>query len=256
MAKRRRHNSKGRTEGEARFIQIPYWVLETPAALALSGSAVKVLVYLLKRFNGANNGRIAFGSRSGCFVRNPVDHKNLIDLGLGMKPRTISDALYELVAAGFIRCTKPSTFDQKRLTREWRLTWLAVGAELPTRDFQAVIGTTFKRQKKQTPGRPAALLPELKGGSAPYVADGIQAKKPHRAASRPIADRHRAATRPHLVTIPSASEEPHAARALKAQRASVAASEPADEPPSLPSNSGPGGAAVVDRLDGTVTLSM
>lgn len=135
-------------------MKIPYWVLETEAALSISPPAFKALVYLLKRFNGINNGRIAFGARSGCFLREP-GNKVLVDRPFGLAPSTIGDALYELEKAGFIRCTRESSFDQKRLVREWRITWLNCGNELPTKEFATATGN-FRRPKaprKQKPDR-------------------------------------------------------------------------------------------------------
>ena len=92
MAKVKRHNAKGRTEGAPRFLQIPYWVLESPAAIALSPSAFKVLVYLLKRHNGVNNGKIGFGARSGCFVNEPGG-RGLRDTPIGLGTSATGDAL-------------------------------------------------------------------------------------------------------------------------------------------------------------------
>jgi hypothetical protein len=66
MTKRgRRHNNAGRSEGEARHIRLDYWIMETDAWLALSANAKVLLIVMAKRFNGRNNGRIAFGVRSG-----------------------------------------------------------------------------------------------------------------------------------------------------------------------------------------------
>jgi hypothetical protein len=161
MPRTRKTDQRGRSAGEPRFIQIPYWVLETSAALALSGTAFKVLVYLLKRFNGVNNGRIAFGARSGCFVRDKSG--KLVDASIGLKPRTIADALYELEKAGFIRCTHDWTFHQKRHTREWRFTWLAVGTDPPTKEFATAVGD-FKRPRtarKQKPVHVGAESSEI-----------------------------------------------------------------------------------------------
>lgn len=170
MTKRRRANATGRSVGEDGHVRLYWWILETDAARSLSPPAFKVLVYLAKREKGDNNGRIAFGARSGCFVRRKGTSE-FDDLPIGLAPRTISDALYELEKAGFIRCTRESTFDQKRMTREWRLTWVKCGSEPPTKDF---IGTTgpFRRPKfpkKQKPERVRALSGQIQSACAPYV---------------------------------------------------------------------------------------
>jgi hypothetical protein len=219
MAKGRRHNPKGRSEGQERFVQFPYWVLETRAALDLSGTAFKVLVYVLKRFNGANNGTIGFGARSGCFVR-ATGTGLLEDRPIGLKPRTISDTLNELVASGFIACTKESTFDQKRRTREWRLTWLAVGSTAATKEFTTLAPVT-KRSKKQKPERQAALCTEIQSGSALYGPPTEAQNILYRAAARSMAESDRAAARPHLGTIPGGDDTLSMARALSVRRANA-----------------------------------
>ena len=132
-SKGRRTNKTGRSSG-ARFIQLEYWILECPAFLALSANAKIVLLFMLKRYDGNNNGKIGFGVRSGCFVPKQGTGE-LVDRPIGISRSNKHRALNELNAAGFIRCTQPATFDQKRLTREWRLTWLPCNGQLPTKDF-------------------------------------------------------------------------------------------------------------------------
>ena len=201
----RRHNAKGRTTGEARFVQVPFWVLETDAARRLSGKATKVLLYMVKRHNGANNGQIGFGARSGCFVRES-GKKSLTDASIGIGPSATSSALYELERAGFIRCTRDTSFDQKRLTKEWRLTWLPVGTSPPTKEFATATGD-FKRPrspKKQKPVRQRALSPQLQCASAHNPPPENGQDTPYSAPARTIEDAHSAPARTHLVTIPSA----------------------------------------------------
>jgi len=269
---KRRHNAKGRTTGEPRFVQIPFWVLESSAAIALSGTAFKVLVYIIKRYNGVNNGKIGFGQYSGCFIRNndAKDPKKIVDVGIGFASRTMSDALYELEKAGFIACTRTSTFDQKRLTREWRITWLPADNALPTKEFTTATGN-FKRPKapkKQKPERGRALSGKLQSAYAPQVEPESPPNDAYRAATRSMAKSHRAPTRPHLVTIPSGSDpQPvvtaatsdgatvsldvlnsavsRAARALEERRASAAA--PAVDTDAQPSSSKP--AHRIDRVE-------
>ena len=234
MAKGRKHNTTGRSTNEPRFVQVPFWVLESAAACRLSGTATRVLLYIIKRHNGVNNGRIGFGSRSGCFARKPGCGE-LEDISIGIAPRTMSDALFELEAAGFIRCTKDSTFDQKRMTKEWRLTWLPTGegqtAVPPTKEFATAVGD-FRRQK---PGRPRALSVTSQGGQPPHVDTEAPPNDAYRAATRPIAKPHRAAGRPHLVTIPSDSE----AASIGATLADITGAVQAATPPSVSRPSGP-----------------
>jgi hypothetical protein len=131
--KGRRANKTGRSGG-ARFIQLEYWILECAAFLALSPNAKVVLLFMLKRYDGGNNGKIGFGVRSGCFAPQQGTGK-LVDRPIGLSRSNVHRALNELVVAGFIRCTQPATFDQKRMTREWRLTWLSCNGQPATKDF-------------------------------------------------------------------------------------------------------------------------
>jgi len=138
MAKKqgRRQDASGRSQGEARYVQIHYWMMETPAFLALSGWATKALLMVLKRYDGFNNGKISFGTRSGCFVRKP-GARQLADANFGISKSSITRALAELEAYGWIVCTQEAAFDQKRLVRNWRLTWLPCDGKLPTKEFAA-----------------------------------------------------------------------------------------------------------------------
>lgn len=107
-------------------------MLESPAFLALSHKAKIALIYLAKRYNGRNNGKIGFGVRSGCFV---AQNGKLKDVSIGIDKSSMARCLQELSALGFIRCIVEATFDQKRLTREWRLTWLPCDEQPPTKEF-------------------------------------------------------------------------------------------------------------------------
>jgi len=129
-----RYRSSVKRAGD-RFTNIPNYVLDSVAVRTLSPAAFKVLVYLVKRCYGAkDNGRIVFGARFGCRVRNPVV-QHYEELSIGLSKSTIAKALAELELHGLIRCTKPSTFGQKRMAREWRLTWVKANDELPTQEF-------------------------------------------------------------------------------------------------------------------------
>lgn len=139
MRKGRRHDSSGRSSGAARHVRLEYWLLEHPSFLTLSANAKVVLIYLAKRFNGFNNGQVGFGCRAGCLV--PVGGGQHVERGIGLSRPQVTRALVELAGAGFIVCTKAATFDQKRLTREWRLTWLPSGANSerpPTKEFASL----------------------------------------------------------------------------------------------------------------------
>ena len=213
----RKANSTGRSEGQERFVQIPYWVLESPAARMLSPTAFKLLVYILKRFNGMNNGRIAFGVRSGCFVRKADGGGAVEDTDIGLKPSTIADAIFELVGAGFIAFERDSLFTGRRGTigqgvvREWRLTWLPSDGKLPTKDFVAAKGR-FRRPKTQPknklPVRHGALYGPPQCATAYSFGTGEPQNTPHSAPRRTNGSGDSAPRRTHLVTIGSGEQGP------------------------------------------------
>src|SRR6185312_11483343 len=136
-SKGRGQDKTGRSEVVPRFVQLEHWLLDHPAALDLSGDAFKVMVYMARRFNGYNNGKVGFGVRSGCVIKingTASITKPIFPIvrrkpgGRGQPPHSrMKRALDELEAAGFIVCTQPATFNQKRLSREWRLAWLPTG---------------------------------------------------------------------------------------------------------------------------------
>jgi len=128
---RRRANKTGRNEASP-YVQLPWYLLESEAFLNLSPAATKTLLYVVKRFHGANNGRIAFGARGGCYVKR---HDGICELSFGLSKSRVALALKELESAGFICCTKPSSFGQKQLVKEWRLTWIPTASESATKDF-------------------------------------------------------------------------------------------------------------------------
>jgi hypothetical protein len=134
--KGRGHDKTGRSEGEGRFLQLPYWLMEAPAFHHLSPEGRTALLYLAKRFDGRNNGKIGFGVRSGGFVRNPGAPK-LEDKPV-MSQTKMQAALYELQAFRLARITTPSSFGQKKRTREWELTWLPCEGKPAARDFMTL----------------------------------------------------------------------------------------------------------------------
>lgn len=152
---KRRSDKKGRSAGDPRFVQMPYWVMESEAFRRLSPRAITVLFFMVKRHNGINNGRIAFGIRSGCFIKKPGTN-DLIDAAIGIGRTGIGEALAELQAAGFIACETESVFvrttafrEGERHTREWRLTWLPVGDVLPTKEF-VTPKSDFQKPRKRS----------------------------------------------------------------------------------------------------------
>lgn len=56
-------NAKGRSKGDGRFVRLDYTLLDCPAGLSLKPGELAVLVRIMQRYYGANNGQIAFSSR-------------------------------------------------------------------------------------------------------------------------------------------------------------------------------------------------
>jgi DNA-binding transcriptional regulator YhcF (GntR family) len=97
-------------ERNDRYFQLHHYTTKTEAWAALSAAAVRVYVQIGIRYNGANNGKIAFS------VRDATSECN-IAAGTAMR------ALKELVDLGFIEETRHGGLSKKtRIASEWRLT--------------------------------------------------------------------------------------------------------------------------------------
>ena len=91
------------------FVMIKRWELKCAAFQALSGDETKIYLIMRSRYNGRNNGSICFSSRMAGDLINKSHH-------------TGARALNRLSQLGFIKKTQDSSFDQKRLCREYELT--------------------------------------------------------------------------------------------------------------------------------------
>lgn len=106
---RNRIKSKGRRE-DGRYAGIPHRVMEAPCYKALSHPAVRVLIELIKQYNGGNNGDLT-GAWGVLGKR-------------GLRSRsTINEALKELEAHGLIRKTRQGGKNKCNL---YALTWNAI----------------------------------------------------------------------------------------------------------------------------------
>jgi len=105
-----RHNAKGRTKGGPPFVRVFYYLMDSPAWLSLMPTDRAVLLQIMRRYNGQNNGLLGASGdalASECRIR----------------PNTVSDALRRLIAAGFIERTQEASFACKmRLAAEYRVT--------------------------------------------------------------------------------------------------------------------------------------
>jgi hypothetical protein len=135
-------------KGNLPFVQLYMWVLRTPAWQDLDPVAKALYLALKERFNGHNNGTIGLGCREAADTLNVGND-------------TASRAFKSLEAHGFIAIGANSTFNQKRLTREWRLT------ELPDNRTGALPSKDFVRWTKAPPSKKTTMPPEYCGNVIP-----------------------------------------------------------------------------------------
>jgi hypothetical protein len=97
-------------ERNDRYFQLHHYMLKTDAWKALSAPARAIYIQIGGRYNGANNGKLAFS------VRDAAAECNLA-------VNTAMRALHELVDLGFIEETRHGGLSKKtRIASEWRLT--------------------------------------------------------------------------------------------------------------------------------------
>jgi len=108
-AKQRRMRGIG-GRSKRKFLQLYTNVKRSTAYHSLSPYARSLLLELIDRYNGCNNGMIGLGVREAVYE-------------LGCCKGTVSNAMRELDDAGLARPTKVGAWRGKRAT-EWRLMWL------------------------------------------------------------------------------------------------------------------------------------
>lgn len=107
MAKR--HDARGRSIKEARHVRLYRWLTNSAAWRSLSPVERCVYLEIAKRFDGKNNGFIAFSVREGA-------------VELHISKMTVSRAVSRLVKLGFVEITVPGGFSRKVLhATEYRL---------------------------------------------------------------------------------------------------------------------------------------
>lgn len=109
MGHGRKHNRTGRSKGLGSFVMFTHEMLDTPAFRSLTAPEKVILLAVTRLYNGHNNGDIGFGARAG-------EH-----WGIG-RTQTAA-ALRRLVEIGFLQQTQRSSFDYKRRTATYALTW-------------------------------------------------------------------------------------------------------------------------------------
>jgi hypothetical protein len=102
--------AKRRDESPSRYFQIHYYLTQSDAWKALSAAARALYVQIGSRYNGGNNGKLAFS------VRDAARECNIAR-------NTAAVAFRELVDLGFIEETRHGSLSRKtRIASEWRLT--------------------------------------------------------------------------------------------------------------------------------------
>src|SRR3984957_12792755 len=145
----RRHAQEERKD---RYFALHHYMLKTDAWRALSAPARAVYIQIGFRYDGFNNGRIAFSVRDAASE-------------CGLANNTANNAFKELVALGFIEETRHGGLSRKtRIASEWRMT--AFKCDL-TGAFKSVLfmqrgelarGRRLLRSRPQTSRREPARL--------------------------------------------------------------------------------------------------
>jgi hypothetical protein len=113
---RDKHKRQRRSRGN--FIMVSYSMMDSPAWRDLSGTAVKLLLHLVKLSEGNNGyghkdepGELFLGERDAADA-------------IGVARNTVSKAFEELIEHGFLRAVRRGHFKVKiRLATVWRLTF-------------------------------------------------------------------------------------------------------------------------------------
>lgn len=123
---KRRVNKKGRNEPT--FSRLPHWVQDSPAYRSLKPGPRALLLELIRRYNGRNNGHIGMSARQAAEAINISDKDTAL--------RYLND----LRDRGLIRPVTLGGFNMKDPTAsratEWALTWERENDRLPSREFQ------------------------------------------------------------------------------------------------------------------------
>lgn len=102
--------SKKERKPSLQHVRLHHWMMNTAAWQSLDAIEQSFYVQIARRYNGTNNGRIAFGCR---------DAEKALKVGR----RTALRARAVLQDRGFIVATRTGTFSLKvRHSTEWRLT--------------------------------------------------------------------------------------------------------------------------------------
>lgn len=104
-----KHNAKGRSTVEARHVRLYHSMLICPAWLALTPNERCVYIEIVQRYNGMNNGFIAYSVREGADA-------------LRMSKNTVARCIDRLIEVGFLEIVLKGSFSfKKRHATEYRL---------------------------------------------------------------------------------------------------------------------------------------
>ena len=155
MSRPRRPKSPSKMDARAKHLRVYRFMFESPAYRSLLSVARCLLHELMYRFNGQNNGYVAFS------------HREALDEIGTRSNRAVTDAFKELQSKGFIRPRVIGSFNLKRRhATEWILTHEEYGGREATKDFMRWRPTGEKTRGMQiarrrgaicTPSSPSAL---------------------------------------------------------------------------------------------------
>lgn len=245
---RRADPKTGRTTGGEPFVRLLRFMLKSPAWQSLNCVERALMIEVMQRWSGFNNGTIDFG---------------VVDAGraLHVKPHTAGKAFHVLVEKGFLIKARDSSFSQKKLTREWQVTCLPMGdVRAPTSPpshaymhWRAPPTEAERpRVKKQ---KPLPFGDKHSAVSGMHVAELVQCNAPTVAPNGTMAESHSAVS--VQASISMAGDTPRKPRSREAPPASepspqkktarlAAAEGPGRDDPSHPARTKP--AAVRVRL--------
>jgi hypothetical protein len=119
-----------RSKHEGNYIKLPHYISDCFAWSQLPPNARSAWLELVRLYCGSNNGRLAMP------VRKLAER-------LHASRSSAARAIQELLTYGFIELAKASTFAQKRLAAEYRLTHLPcnVTGKLPSKNFMRKVSS-------------------------------------------------------------------------------------------------------------------
>jgi hypothetical protein len=104
-----KHNNTGRSKGSGRFVQLHEYIAKSYAWRRLPPLAKCAWLEINFIYNGSNNGTLAVSARR-------------LAERLDVSPSAAAKSMRDLIKWGFLDRMKASSFSQKRLAAEYRLT--------------------------------------------------------------------------------------------------------------------------------------